>query len=335
MDGDFFNVGNTISANITAYTNLMATGNLIGWYFAVNLITAQEELKIGLATINNSFFEGYTVTSSAGFSNTLTGLSEGTGAGANIAAGFAFTETVSINDDLIQPYAATELDAAAFGFPEDPTANISDIILSALNFNNKDFGRIQALSNQNPGSGYTDRPVVIAYDAYSFSLQRRNTVLLIYDGLMGSFVEGELVTQDVTNARGLVESSNSTAAAVRVLSIRTDFGTGQRITGESTGSSANVQVADYDLTSPFMGLDANIVAAVAAFDGAVTELEVLSSGFGFADGESVVFSNSEVEGSVEGLAFAEAKSSGKGLGFYEQVGGFLSDNKKLYDGFYY
>lgn len=335
MDADFFSVGNTISANIVTYTNLMATGNLIGWYNAINLETTELELKIGLATINNEFVPGYLVTSSAGFSNTLTGVSSGTGASANIAAGLAFVETVSINDDIIQPYAAVELDATAFGFPEDPTANISDIILSALNFNDKDYGRIQALSNQNPGTGYTDRPVVIAFDADTYAIQRHNTVSLVYNNILGLFVDGEVINQAGTNAKGIIESSNSTAAQVRVLSIRTDFTTGQVITGESTGTTANVQVADFDLDSPFMGIDAVIEATVAAFDGAVTELEVLSSGFGFTHGEMVVFSNSEIDGAFEGVAFAESLSSGKGLGFYEQIGGFLSDNKKLYDGFYY
>jgi hypothetical protein len=66
--------------------------------------------------------------------------------------------------------------------------------------------------------------------------------------------------------------------------------------------------------------------------GGVTGLDVLDSGFGFREDESITFT--AANGNF-GTAFANIRNQGSSRGFYKDKGGFLSSTKKLYDGYYY
>jgi hypothetical protein len=60
-------------------------------------------------------------------------------------------------------------------------------------------------------------------------------------------------------------------------------------------------------------------------------MQVVDSGFGFVTGETIYFENEN--GISTGIGVVTTQ--GKGSGFYQRKGGFLSDQIKLHDGNYY
>ena len=328
-----FDTGNVISANLSGYVNLMATGNLIGWFIDSNT----GALKMGLMDSLNEFFADYLVLSSNGFSNTLTSIAGGSGANVGVYPFLLYQETVPLNTDIIAPYSSVALNATAYGFPADPTANGQSIIEDALSFTDVTFGRIQLLIDQNPGSGYTEAPIVRVYEPLSYVWRIHDTITLELDGLSSAFQNGEVVEQTASNGRGLIISSNVTSIVVKRLRSQPgdDFVIGQPIMGDSSNATANVTNFIVWANSDYIGLDCQINAAVTVLAGAANKLEVIDSGFGFQDFDVVDFSNSEIVGSEVGTAVARVTTSGQGLGFYEQIGGFASDRKKLFDGHYW
>ena len=324
--------GNTVSANLAGYSNVMATGNLMGWFDSNT-----DQLKLGLKDINNQFYQDFLVLSSGGFSNTLTAISNGSGANVGIYPFLLYQETIPFNTDTISPYVGVALNATAYGFPGDPAANGQTIIQDALTYEDVTFGRIQLLIDQNPGDGYTEAPIVRVYEPLSFVWQIHDTIELELDGLSSAFQNGEVVEQTGSNGRGLIISANLTTLVLKRLRSQPfdDFVVGLEITGASSNAMANVINFTVWTNSDFIGLDCQINAAVSVLSGAVNKLDVVDSGFGFQDFDIVDFSNSEIEGSTTGTAVARVTTSGKGLGFYEQIGGFASDRKKLFDGHYW
>jgi len=66
---------------------------------------------------------------------------------------------------------------------------------------------------------------------------------------------------------------------------------------------------------------------------AITQLQILDSGYGFINSETVSITSSNNDSLASGIAVLSRQ--GEAQGFYSQKGGFLSDQKKLFDGNYY
>jgi hypothetical protein len=91
-----------------------------------------------------------------------------------------------------------------------------------------------------------------------------------------------------------------------------------------------ISISD-DANSQYLGLNSIILANTIVGNGSITGMQIVDSGFGFVDGETISFDNEN--GISTGIAVV--KKQGIGQGFYQQKGGFLSDQKKLFDGNYY
>lgn len=321
--------GNTIGANLSllgGYVDHTAYGNIM--HLDVN--------KVYLFDVVNEFVPNvYWYTTSSAQMGTVEDVSNGGGLDAAISSDLLYSEYILVGNDYILPYANTLLNGT-FAFPKLPTANLSTIIDDALNYANVEIGKISALIDVDPGSDYNFVPIVkfLEQDIY---LHERRDLILSLSGVTTPFTNGELITQEATGARGLITFVNSSILYAENLRfsqnnqfILTTNST-TIIIGTDSLAEANVTLIANNNNTEIMGYNANIAVSLTTSNGVVTELEVMNSGLNFSNGETVTFQKDE----LIGYAIAVLGGIGQGNGYYKQKGGFLSDQKKLYDGYYY
>ncbi len=304
--------------------------------------------KIGLISVNNTFYSidpivnDNRITGSESTTNgVVTSVSTGNGAGFEIGANNTLDniEIIEINTDLILPYGSTDLDASTFGFPADPSGNItSNTIQNLLEFDNYTIGSLTSLISFNPGNNYNEspyvkilEPVIYQYGYKDYSIE--------YSSPTSTFRIGEVVKQansiggvEVDGAFGQILSSNSSTLLVRRLLIANTFTT-TKIVGSNSGCVATVDAVGL-FDSEVAGFNAIIDAEATTLSGSVTALEPIVSGFGYQNQEIVTFYLSD-DASIEGSAKLTLNKEGLAEGYYNETGGFLSSDKYIFDGHYY
>ncbi len=302
---------------------------------------ASLEFKIGVLDGNgyfsNSIYNVFNAPAS-NLSGTITRKSTGENASFTIDPDLIYVEYINYNTDLIQPYLAIALDSTGYGFPGNPDANLTNgTILDALTYANVQIGKINRIVQTAIGSDYDEVPFVRVFEPQTYTGKKQDLIIQI-SNLTSSFISNELITQDATGARGIVKpNSNSSVLYVESLNYANNpafvvtSNTTTFITGFESGSIANATSVVIDIATEYIGFNAQISANLASGNGAVTKLDVIDSGFGFLQNEEVTFAN----GALEGMGYANLQTHGTARGFYEQKGGFLSDQKKLFDGYYY
>lgn len=327
-----------ITANLSilsGFEDKQASGNVIGW----SINTIANTTKVGVMDITHAF------TNSASFYTTISNVSDqvittsqGAGLGFSISNSMLYEEYAMVDEDYLSTYANTLLSANNYGFKGTTPNTNSNTLLSAINWSNTIFGKIQFLIGVNPGSSYNDYPFISIYDDKTAPLQRHDLIIKTADSPL-PFQVGELITQEATNARGLIVDKNIGSQTLIIQNLRVspnnDFvattNSTTIIIGSNSAFEANIVSIDVDYSSEVMGWNADLSTKLDTSNGAVA-MTVIDSGFGYVDGEYVTFSKS-----VEnlGYAFANVSQQGIGQGYYKEKGGFLSDQKKLYDGYYY
>lgn len=136
-----------------------------------------------------------------------------------------------------------------------------------------------------------------------------------------------------TTTKGIVENANASAVVVRPMSISRSFDVTRSIIGSVSGSSANIVMITSSPTSPTMGNNAVVTATVQTANGVATEVEVMSSGYGFDNRQPVTLTSQTNIYTISGLALAQHE--GRAQGFFTSTDGFLSADKYLQDGYYY
>jgi hypothetical protein len=135
-------------------------------------------------------------------------------------------------------------------------------------------------------------------------------------------------------AIGKIKVANSTQLSVRRQSLQDFSANGDSIIGKSSGATSNASIVTIDTTSGFAGVNANVSANVVTANGTVSALSIITSGYGYVEGEILEFtstSNSQHVGSVRSTIGAK----GAAAGFYSSTRGFLSEDKYIQDGDYY
>lgn len=246
-------------------------------------------------------------------------------------------ETVDINTDFLSDYVDVNLDAAAYGFPADPTANLADTLAAALSFDSYEIGQVETVNLLNPGEGYAVPPMIRIYEPAIYGLGRTGYAL-DFVGASGTFGVGETVSQG--DAKGVVLTSNTTVLTLKRLTVGSSFvptsNSTTRITGASSGTTANVvgvsALSEGAMSVSRTGSDAVFTTQSTTEDGYVESLSVVDSGLGYVDGLQVSFG---LDGRDSGVARVSSQTQGTSQGYYKRKGGFLSSTKKLFDGHYY
>jgi hypothetical protein len=130
-----------------------------------------------------------------------------------------------------------------------------------------------------------------------------------------------------------VEVSGANTVFVKRQQFDNKFELNKTLTGVSTGVTANlIQIEEFTGRYP-IGFNARIDGNAFSANGVVTNLQVIDSGYGYSNNQTLVFSSEDGERS--GTARAIVKGSGTGSGFYKTSKGFLSNISKVHDGDYY
>jgi len=294
------------------------------------------DMNIGVINIAGSFITSnsnyiYGVDSSS--NATVTRLSSGVFAGFDISNTLQFSETITIVADLIRQYANVPLDSISFGFPVNPTANVTTQYLDdILDVRTMTIGGIGSFADINPGKNYDIAPYVTIYDPFIARFAKSSNYSVEISNTTGIFSEGELVQQTNGN-QAQVRQANNTVAILKRLKFENTFDTTLALTGVSTGVTCNiVSVSEIQNIEP-IGLSAVVSANVQTGNGSVKTLEVVDSGFGYLSGETLSFNSSD--GTRTGTARVALGKKGVSEGFYRNRNGFVSDTKYIFDGEYY
>ena len=120
---------------------------------------------------------------------------------------------------------------------------------------------------------------------------------------------------------------------IRRLSFGQSFVSGATITGLSSGATATVGYAYQDDDTLPIGLNAVVNATVITANGVAQELEIVDSGFGYEQGDTVNLTAANTNFIVTGTA--NISKQGIGEGRWRDRKSFVSDINKIQDSDYY
>lgn len=127
-------------------------------------------------------------------------LSSGTPGSFDVAT-IENTEDVYLNSDKIYannvsnvPFTSLNINATAYGFEYNPTANLSSTLVSTLDYNLTTIGTISTIGNINPGSFNTLSPMVLVREPYVAPFGRKNYELTLTNRNSFPFIIGEILT---------------------------------------------------------------------------------------------------------------------------------------------
>lgn len=396
----FYTTSNAVSANISSYTDITATGKYLGMDTMTIYSTKSNNFQVGETIINPQVVgtsavilstnnTSIVVNSISGTwqpaqqiigmgSNTLAtvdhvdivvGLSNVTGqfisTNSNIITtdnlnpstilniftgnqiemypgSLTYTENVMIGTGQISDYLNKGSSIGSNGFfANTTTANLTNCTIgSCFTFANATIGKISQVFVTDFGQNYNHIPVIRIVQPEIYQYHKKDYEMT-FSGSTGNFNVGEMVTQAATGAIGLVSQQQGTNLFAQNIKFSNDFivttNSSTQIVGSQSGSVANVVVASYNQNKdPFndMGINAVFDSNFSVGNGSITAVQITDSGYGFQDHQAVTFSPFTGQGSG-GKGASSISKQGKHVGYYKSVGGFLSSNKKLFDGNYY
>ena len=333
-------VVNTVSGVFQESLNLKSRNNL-GVSLVANGTLSAVQYQVGVVDVTNQFITNdnnfvYTSSNTVGVVSRVSKQNVKAGFSLN-ANSLTFAETVTFYDDLIKPYLDVYLNAENFqpyGINVSSNlafSNVDTIISDALTNTAITLGSIDTLIAVNPGTEYDTAPVVLVYEP-KVAVATLYDYVLDISNMNGSFVDGEILTQNSATV-GLVKSANSTEISVKRIRYAENFNKAIPLEGLSSGANATILNINPNTNNFPIGINADIEANVIAASGSVVSLEVVDSGIGYVDNETLSFISGD--GSRSGLAVTRLEKQGTAEGYYASKGGFLSADKKIFDGHYY
>lgn len=364
-NGTFVSIADVISTNgiirVTNSQGIFREGTIIRG--AVSNVTANVqsiEIPIGIFNISGVLTDdpGNYVKFSSSLSNgTISAISLGSNATGEISSTMLYPEVITDNFDLLEPWvtANVAIEAAQWTLfdpiDEGPPVVYANLALSAsvpivlrelLPTENVVFGKVSALVSVNPGTGYTSTPLVKIYEKKTYPYKKEDTFELQIADESSSFSIGELITQQSSNARGIISTgSNNSVLIVKNLRFLennyfqvSNSDSSTKIVGNTSSSTANVVSVSTSEIFDYVGLNAVVNTALRNSKGGITKVKVIDSGFGYVDGNTVILQKDDgITG--DGIAIVKTLTSGTGSGYYRKTGGNLSSEKKLYDADYW
>ena len=251
----------------------------------------------------------------------------------NPGEGFYDTPTIVLPDNGVGTDATVVVNFdGGYGFVKNPNGDATTQFQFLFTFDDFTMGTITSLTRINPGTEYNTDPFISVHNKYIAAYDRKNIYLNIT--LVGSnFAPGEIIQQDGTE-KGVIISANSSVLHVK----RTRFNTSwsaSNIIGKSSGAIANFSVGNdaIDLVSRSMGDNATITGDVIVADGVATAVEIVDSGYGYLNNQSMTLINAANPFVI--TANSVVATEGTGTGFWETTTSHLSDVAKVRDNKYY
>lgn len=136
-----------------------------------------------------------------------------------------------------------------------------------------------------------------------------------------------------TTTTGSIKSSNTTILKVKRLNLYNEFYSGYSLLGKVSGATATIVDAAEDYTTLQLGENAIISSNVQVANTVASSLQVVDSGFGYVNGETV--SLSKDGNPYVATARVVLMNQGSSEGYFDTRSGFLSSVDKIHDGEYY
>jgi hypothetical protein len=227
-----------------------------------------------------------------------------------------------------------------YGFIKLPTANNNTLLTDALTSENFILGSIASLTRINPGTNYNADPFISVYNKYTASYGRGDFFVYL-ESAIGAFSIGETLEQIISGtgtAKGKVLSWTPTGGGTGVLHVERNafniaFQSGYAITGSSSNASGSVINVVSDPVSRVLGNNAIVTGNVIAANGIATSVEVIDSGFGYVNDETVELQRDGFPFII--TATANVISTGIGSGYWRTTTSHLNSEKKIQDNRYY
>jgi hypothetical protein len=186
-----------------------------------------------------------------------------------------------------------------------------------------------------PGQNY-DTPPMISIDNPNISGAGKYDWTVGIANVSGTFIDGQNATA-ASGAKAVVRSANAThLELIRVLFADTMANNQQLVSyfsnGEISGIGNIVSVVNNTLYT--MGNNAIVTANATSLSGVVAEAEILDSGFGYVQNETLTFTsktNTEVTFTGTGNLIRQGKANGH----WEYNNSKLNSNKYIHDNDYY
>jgi hypothetical protein len=210
------------------------------------------------------------------------------------------------------------------------TLTRSSVLANIFEYSSVTAGKIRTITDINQGNGYSDSPVVVVYDP-TIAAYGKYDYSINYSGASGTFLVGEIITGQTSEATARIKSVNTTVLECTRLNLFKDM-TSETIIGATSGVSATV--TSVGSISTYSGFNAIVLGDAISTNGSVTSLRIIDSGIGYVDKEEVTFFAVD-DTSKTGLATLSVTKQGTAEGRYTEQGGFLSSDKYIHDGEYY
>ena len=219
-----------------------------------------------------------------------------------------------------------------YGFVKNPKGDATSQFQFLFTFDDFTMGTITSLTRINPGTEYNTDPFISVHNKYIAAYDRKNIYLNI-TLVTSNFTPGEIVEQDSTE-KGVIISANSSVLHLKRTRFNTSW-TASNIIGKSSGAIANFSVGNdaIDLVSRSMGDNAIITGDVIVADGVATAVEIIDSGYGYLNNQSMTLTNDTNIFAI--TANSVVATEGTGTGFWETTTSHLSDTSKVRDNKYY
>jgi hypothetical protein len=233
------------------------------------------------------------------------------------------SDGVGANIELVIDY--------GYGFPDNPYGGFEDVLETVWTERELTLGEIFSLQKINNGANY---------DAGVFTKVINGTIrkFNLYDlevslsNELGTFAIGEVV-QSTSGYRARVKNLVNGTSILKPLSFVNQLQVNETLTGLTSGSTATVSSINEIQTSLRMGENAQIDSLVVLADGIIVRVEIIDSGFGYKEGNTVQLFDARTDDFAT-TATSKLIRQGKSLGFWQTTTSQLND-KKLRDNFFY
>lgn len=249
-----------------------------------------------------------------------------------------YTDIIGSNNVFGVPYLTITLDSPDFGFPKPNniglTSTLSTIIEDAFGIANTTIGTPAVLSFVNTGSNY-NADVKIKIESPIIMQALKYDLIMTVDSSV-SFVPGQIITQGTGPAKGIIQSVDidNKKIVVRPLSYMYDFDINTVTIHDETGKTFIPIAIERDLTSYIMGNNMIVTAKAQASDGEINTVKVLTSGYGFEDGEIVtLYPHDKTKKPAYGIARKQA--AGISGGTWLTKTSHLNWSTYIHDNYYY
>lgn len=295
--GSNFKIGDLIKI---AYRDI-TTGEIIS--YGKEGILKITELSRGFGSLNFDIVSyGFGFTANAA---TYLYKNDTTGQGANFKIGSIInTQNIEYNTDLVCDYANVALNASSYGFPGNPTGNLSSTIGSTLSYANDNFGSIFSLTNIRTGNGYT-QPANLFVKSVQFSNELSGNISYSSTSNTVNGTDTKFTWIYSNNDVICLQANSSLLSSVETVVIKQVVSDTQLIlwgppTNNSTPSAKykaapSILPANFSLTDPLMarsdgtinGLNSIIIALPSTGNNIASIAVAINSGKGYLQNEQV------------------------------------------------